>query len=424
MKLKTLTLLSSALLCTSTLLSCSTDDSPVPEKEIEKGQEGFQTEPEEATPYESIMLDAPQRKANEATTNFSYSLLRESFKQAQQRNCSPNVFISPLGVSNILTMLANGANEETLKEITDVLGADLNQLNSFYTLMADALPKADNQVTFSVANSVWINNGFHPSELYMDLLKSRFDAESFITNINTAEAKDAINQWCSDKTNAMIPEFLKRPLERCAMFLANAMYFDGKWTDPFDPENNTFEPFEGSNKEVEMMHGNVGIHYSGLSGGELVSILYGNGTYSLNIYLPSEGVSIDQALESSDSYLRPARSGSCILTMPKFSFSYEEDTMDDILKRLGINLLFNDGKSLSKIANNLYCSFIKQATALEVSEAGAKAAAVTGAGMLESCGEPSFEPAIPEVKVDRPFIFSITENSNGIVIFAGVMVTL
>ena len=374
----------------------------------------------EPTPHKDIFLTPEQQEVSASTHRFASNLLLESIKTDKSNK---NIFISPMGICNILTMLANGASDKALKEITNVFDTDLEELNSFYTLLTEWLPIADNQVTFSVANSVWIDKNFIPSPSYMSLLKERFDTESFIVPLYTTKTKDSINRWCSDKTRGMIPKFLSDPLRNGPMFWANALYFDGKWQKPFNPDENTFEIFYSHNskksgKKVKMMHSDENIRYKKLKCGERVSIPYGNSTYSFNIYLPSEDMTFEDALIN-DNCLRSTSSGECILTMPKFDLSYS-DNYTAILKKMGITTLFTLN-SLSKISFGLGCGKILQKTKLEVSEEGARAAAITATDSF--CGI-DIKPDPPVVNVNRPFILSITATDYDIVLFAGAVYAL
>lgn len=405
------------------LSSCDSNE-PTSENKPEPAPVEQEKPEAEPTPWEYLDLTSIQRSTNESTRKFASNLLLTCLDYENSKNGEKNnIFISPLGLSNILTMLGNGTDDGTLKEITDVLGADLNNLNSFYSLMAEWLPKADNQVTFSTANSAWVQNGFKPLQSYMDFIGSHFNADIFNRDLASNETKDEINKWCSDKTDGMIPEFLKEPLKDCVMFLANALYFNGKWTEPFDADENTFEKFYSvvsGTKEVEMMHGQMRIAYQKTMNGELVSIPYGNGTYSFNILLPSEGITLEEALTTGEC-LKSVRSGECYLTMPKFDLSYRNEDFKDLCEAMGINLLFNSPNALPKIAENLCCDKIIQEAKLEVNESGAKAAAVTGAMMdvTANIDAPTTTPAV--VVVNRPFIFSITASNHDIVLFAGIV---
>ncbi|MDE6254911.1 MAG: serpin family protein [Muribaculaceae bacterium] len=403
------------------ITSCKNDDEIPDTPAATNPTEQESTKP---TDFKIIDLSSSQRQTNAASQNFAYEMLRKCVDQANLQDNNGNLFISPLGFSNILTMLANGADDKTLEEITSVLGADLDDLNSFYSLLADELPKADNQVKFLTANSVWFDYACNPSQNYQDILKKNFAADFFSVNLNSNETLNAINQWCADKTSGMIPTFLKEPLKGSLMFLVNALYFNGKWNEPFDPEKTDKGDFfssKGLISNVEMMHCNDDIEYCQLSGGELITLYYGNKSFCLNIYLPSDGISIEDALASPDKYLTKAFGNrKCSLSLPKFELEYENHNLKEIAEIMGISRLFNTSGSLSRIDDQLYCNLIKQITKIKVSESGAEAAAVTGSMIQMWDGESAPQDPI-EINVNRPFIFSITESTNNIILFAGVI---
>ena len=87
---------------------------------------------------------------------------------------------------------------------------------------------------------------------------------------------------------------------------------------------------------------------------------------------------------------------------------------------MGISRLFNTSGSLSRIDDEIYCDLIKQITKIKVSESGAEAAAVTGS-MIHMWDGESVPQGPVEINVNRPFIFSITESTNNIILFAGVI---
>ncbi|MDE6717823.1 MAG: hypothetical protein K2J70_06495, partial [Muribaculaceae bacterium] len=406
------------------LLSCNHDD------DLQKDTSGKKPENtvkpiEKPTDFKAIELDSRQQNANIGSYLFAYEFLKECLVEANKYD-EQNFMVSPLGFSNLLTMLANGANKETLAQISEALGSDPEDLNSFYSLIAIALPAADNQVVFKTANSIWIQNGVEVKAAYSDLLKSRFNADIFTKDLPTIETMDSINQWCSDHTGGMIDNFLKRPLNPLTLaFIANALYFNGKWTVPFQKELTEKEEFRsvsGKVSEVEMMNGNEEIGYMELpGGGELISIPYGNKSFSFNIYLPKEGETIENAVNGNNKFLTNTidNSRNCFLTLPKFRVSFELNTLNVVAEKLGLTELFKEN-ALSGIAEDMTGGYMKQVTEFVIDESGAEAAAVTGMEFVSFPGDVT--PSTPViVKVNRPFIFSITETTNNIVLFAGVI---
>ena len=61
-----------------------------------------------------------------------------------------------------------------------------------------------------------------------------------------------INQWISDHTDQRIPEMLKEFRSDAALYLVNALCFDGKWVEPYSEDaiwDGVFYAADGSGAE-------------------------------------------------------------------------------------------------------------------------------------------------------------------------------
>lgn len=360
-------------------------------------------------------LTLEQKEANEHLRKFASCLMLELIKNDQGKN----ILLSPFGISSILNLLANGANEQAAQEITNKMGSDLQTLNSFFYLFGRLMPDCDKQVIFSSSNSIWFNPVLTPSQAFADTIKKYFNTEVFVRQLSTKKTQKEINNWCKLQTHHMIPTFLSEPLdENINMFIANAIFFNGEWTVPFDRKDNTWEIFKcflNNEKRVEMMHGDEGIFYSRKSNGYLISIPYGNKTYKFNIFLPNENISLEEVLMDGKCLIS-TKDERCKVIMPKFDLTYEFKNIDKICKELGIDALF-EANALSKISPKLSCGNISQKARIELNETGTKASAITTAGAFQE-----FLP--PTIIVNRPFIFSITATDIDIVLFMGCIYNL
>lgn len=109
--------------------------------------------------------------------------------------------------------------------------------------------------------------------------------------------------------------------------------------------------------------------------------------------------------------------------LPRFKFSSPEMALTGLLGNMGMTSLaelhptpmFNE---LVPARHNIF-----QRTGMEFNEKGAEGAAVTWDRVDSSPGTGG-QPVIPTIRVDRPFIFFITENATGAMLFAGRMVQL
>ena len=137
-----------------------------------------------------------------------------------------------------------------------------------------------------------------------------------------------------------------------------------------------------------------------LPSGELSSFLAGFDLETWNL--------ITQGLETAQPY-------KASITLPKFTFSYEK-YLNDQLQAMGMTDAFNPALAdLSGISDqNIFVSFVKQNTFVDVNEEGTEAAAVTTIGIELTSMPPSYV-------IDEPFVFAIREKSTNTLLFIGVV---
>ena len=106
--------------------------------------------PRQLTPEEVQLAQSSDR--------FGLELFREIVLQEPGKN----IFISPLSVHMALGMTANGAADSTLAAMRAVLGLDEMseaESNASYQSLIELLTKADPEVRFDIANSIWTKAG-------------------------------------------------------------------------------------------------------------------------------------------------------------------------------------------------------------------------------------------------------------------------
>lgn len=166
---------------------------------------GDDNEDPKVAPRHAIALSEQEKNDVAEVNEFGYRL----WNNIQTIDDSRNDFYSPLGVHFVLSMLANGAEGETLQQITDLLGSDdLDALNQLDKKLLKELPMVDRNVRMSIANSCWLDKNFSVLSSYSDALKDVFGSEVMRYSMGTDEAREAVNKWCASKTNGMIPDFL------------------------------------------------------------------------------------------------------------------------------------------------------------------------------------------------------------------------
>ncbi len=382
--------------------------------------------PKDATP---IALSASQQKRVSQDNSFAFDLLKNTIASSDQTN----VFVSPLSVSIALGMAWNGANGDTKTEMETALkmsGMSVADINDYYKIMQSTLPGIDPTTKLSIANSLWYRTGFVVKPDFLKVNTDYFGAYVKELDFTQAWAVDTINNWCSKKTNKMIPQVLTKIPNDIVMYLVNAVYFKGIWRKKFAKVNTNEANFTnelGNSVKVNMMYQKDTFSYNADSYAQYLDMPYGNKAFSMTVILPSDGKTTADVLN----YLTVDKWNSIIGYMPTTKvevylprFNNKNNlSLINPLQNMGMNLAFSDRADFSKIADiQLLISSIQHITNIEVTEEGTEAAAVTiiGVGLTSM----PVDPPTPVFKVNKPFLFVIREKSTGVILFVGKMGTV
>jgi serpin B len=107
--------------------------------------------------------------------------------------------------------------------------------------------------------------------------------------------------------------------------------------------------------------------------------------------------------------------------IPEFKVR-DEKRLKNALKKMGAVDMFDyaaDFKPLGHTSDDLYVTEVSQFTYLELDRNGTKAAAVTGITMANKAVALPEDP-IPEVFLDRPFVYMIVDSVSGLPLFIGI----
>lgn len=373
-------------------------------------------------------LSADERTVIAASNVFGFGLLR----QLASLHREPNLFISPLSASMALGMTMNGVAGTAFDEMRSTLGfgtTPLDRIDASYRSLIDMLRALDPGVDFRIANSIWYRAGFAVEPSFVNTVQQYFDARVSALDFASPSAVPTINAWVDRSTNGKITSILDAPIDgTLVMFLMNAIYFKGSWTQQFDKartSDDTFHAAGGASVPVKMMKAVVPGAYAQTADGEVLDLPYGGRAYSMTILLPKAGLdarSLAGTLTAAqwDASLATLGSARITLQAPKFRLEWK-DRLDDALRAMGMVTPFNGGdwSPMSRAdANDLVIDHVVQKTFVDVNEEGTEAAAVTsvGIGIVCACG-----PREVTVRIDRPFIFAIRERLSGTVLFLGVI---
>jgi len=356
------------------------------------------------------------------TTDFAFDLTR---KIDATEPAEDNIFVSPLSLHIALGMLMNGAEGETREGIIQALRSDglsADELNKAYNTLLKELPEADNKVKLAIANSMWYRNGFAVKSSFKDVLSDVFAAQIYGESFDGSTVRK-INQWASEKTQGKVDQVIDQIDGGLVMFLMNALYFKGDWAIPFDKNktrDHDFKLASGGSRKVPMMFLEEKLQGYSDNDMDVVILPYSSGQFNLTLFVPKEGKDVHTLIQELDSKKwETIQNGNfnvkTYLGLPKFTLKYDIN-LNEVLSDMGMAKVFTDQAELGGIADaSLLVSFVKQNTFLGIDEVGTEAAAVTTIGVeLTSVNQPQ-----RTVIADRPFFFTISENTSNTILFTG-----
>jgi serpin B len=375
-------------------------------------------------------LTAAEQSVRNASNTFSFAW----WKVLNEAQPDENVFVSPLSASFALGMTMNGAKGQTFSEMQGALQfgqTPLSDINAGYRSLIDMLVGLDPAVTASIANSIWYRDDFAFHQTFFDTVSKYFDARvQGLDFSNSTASLAAINGWVNSKTNGKIPTIVEEISSDAVMYLINAIYFNAKWRERFDPARTTDDSFrraDGQSEPMRLMHRTGTMGYAESGSWQAVDLAYGNSAFTMTVVLPNEGTGVDEVAASLTSSSWSDLTSSLTerevnLSLPKLRLRYER-TLNEDLRALGMVVPFvgdvADFTGMSPGGDHLYISNVKQKAYVDVDEEGTEAAAVTSVEIRTTSA-----PIVPVVRVDRPYIFVLRERLSGTILFMGKVVSV
>ena len=395
------------------------------EKAAENGNANWSVN-EEVDESFLILSDAQHEMVNN-NNSFAFSLYNKTMGMNSR-------VVSPLSVTYLMSMLANGADGETQQQILATLGwagegiqqPSLQDINDYSRMLIEKTARLDKAVTVEIANYVAVNKEFKLNSKFQKLVERDYKAGVESLNFTSPSTLKRINDWCNDRTHGMIPSIINEVDPDAVSYLMNAIYFNGTWKDKFSKEETKQEMFRGYTRDiqyVDMMHRHGEYFYADGDGYSAVSIPYGNGAFRMTVILPSEGSFLRDVMASMDggkfqALQRSMEKCNVDLKIPRFTTEVDLP-LNDIISALGAPLIFSSQADFSQFARgDFYVSKMFQKAKIEVSEEGTKAAAVTAAIMMMSAVRPEKKRNVV-FHADSPFAYIISENSTGSIYFMG-----
>lgn len=413
-----------ALLCAAMAAGCSSNAANSSQNSSTSSQSQTTTESEASSAQSSQTVTTPASNVNAVTElDHLYAFSWDLFNHTRDEN--DNSLMSPFSAWMALGMMANGAGGDTRKQMEDVFGLSVEQINALANSALTAA-SADEAHILRLADSVWIRASESDSILdsYKKLLSTDYQAQAFETSFDDS-TRQQINDWVREHTDGLIDQMPVDLSSTTIMVLLNALSFDSAWQDEYEDNqivDGTFHNQNGSEASVKMMKSEE-TQYIASQGLHGFTKPYKGCHYGLTLLVPEGDQSLDEVLQNVEGVkllqdLKNSTYSIVHASFPEFTLSSEQSLIKP-LEKMGLSLPFGDGADFSNLSQNpdLTVSEIKQKAKIEVSRTGTKAAAATDIGIA---GAALVEEEYT-ITCDRPFLYILSEIETGTPIFIGTV---
>ena len=364
-----------------------------------------------------------------AAADFGVRLFKTSMEEGK------NTLISPLSVLYALAMTANGADGETLAQMEQVLGMDVDNLNSYMLAYLDLLPESKD-FKMSLANSIWFKDDpdFIVEQSFLQTNADYYGAGAYKAAFDEGTRND-INNWVKEHTDGMIPEIIDEIPDEAIMYLVNALAFDAKWADEYEEHQireGRFTMEDGTRQDVDMMHSE---EYTYLEDDLATGFIkyYKDRRYAFVAMLPNEGVTVSQYVDSlTGEHMRELLNNpqdvTVFASIPKFETEYDIE-MSEVLQEMGMTDAFDwQVADFSRLGTynvdgmNICINRVLHKTFISVTEQGTRAGAATAVEMVAEGAMEIVE--FKEVVLERPFVYMLIDCETNLPFFIGTMMNV
>jgi len=372
-------------------------------------------------------LTSQEQHLIQADNRFAIKLLKQA--TADTRDTLVNLFVSPLSVATALAMTYNGAagtTEDSMRATLELDGMSVAEVNESYRNLIKLLRELDPHVRFQIANSIWYMQGYTVEQPFLDANRDYYDAQVTALDFSSPTAPATINAWVNQQTHGIIDRIVDVIPDGMRLYLIDAIYFKGDWTEQFDPhltQPRAFRLPDGATVNVPTMtHGHEAeVRVTYRPDATIVDLPYGGAAFSMTIVLPRDTSSADHLVdaltpEQWNEWTAGLQGTQAEIFLPKFKLTNDLNMIPS-LAGLGMGIAFDPARAdFTRIhaPSELYITEVKHKTYVDVNEEGTVAAAVTSVGV-------GLTSAPPSIAIDRPFIFALRENLSGTILFMGVI---
>ncbi|CAB3361964.1 Hypothetical predicted protein [Cloeon dipterum] len=368
-------------------------------------------------------------------SNFSLDMLQRLAKS------ETNVAFSPLTTWVLLSMMSEGAEGVTLRELQTTLALPLDKNSTyrgFEAIRSDIMQIMKGNSLINLGSAAFTSPSIKLEEDFKRIADVCYNTSMESLDFrNTTFAARTINKWVNDLTAGNINGIVyPSDLVNAKLVLTSALYFRGSWKDAFNESLTRREPFMDDSgtrvAEVDMMYQVGRFRLSFIDGLKAIALElpYSSERNSMLLLLPRRGSTLNELLSNMANFSQPlvptimkklaedeiadTDDEDIHVYLPRFELSTKLQLVD-LLKKMGIKGLFTPGRrELKGISSSvdLYVSNMVHKAGINVNEQGTTAHAASAA-ILHNYSLPS------TFKANRPFLFMIIQRATNAILFAG-----
>ena len=360
-----------------------------------------------------------------------------------------NTIYSPISIATCFSMLLDGCNNESKKELETLLHYDasfshLDEIkNMLLSTAIDTVEEKDKSCNsfLDINQSFFVHNQYkdHLKEDYINTLTNYYFAEAYQGVLSSDEMHDLLAKWINDKTNNFF-NLKGKDFDDLAgvLWLVNTIYMESKWASMFSEyagKDNLFTNLNGKETEAKYItsyeEGFVFKHDD-----YMIRTIPLRDRLYLRILLPNDLKKCNEIFLNKDAYvnlLNPTKDNLKIVDaritykIPEFKQISDFDLVT-VFKKMGVKNIFSpkdadlSGISYTALEDQLHVSSALHSAGIDVNKDGVEAAAYT---IIEA----DATSPMPEEKedinffVERPFMYTLGYDDN-LPLFVGIQTSL
>jgi serpin B len=263
----------------------------------------------ESAPITVNRQPTPMTEDQQAASNANGHFAIDLYRRLAEKKSGENLFLSPFSISTVLTMAAEGAVDQTLDQMLDVLHIPKGALEQIHhgqrglqhAVVPDVPPELTRKIAalrseltetndrttafkkaeeykeaykssvagrklakeinalmsrvsayeLQISNALWLEQGYPIEPQFASVIEPNYGAVLFPVDFKgqPESARLRINQWVAQQTSDRIQDALSPGAitDQTRLVLTNTVYFRGEWALPFESSDTHPQPFRQTN---------------------------------------------------------------------------------------------------------------------------------------------------------------------------------